>query len=572
MYIRLLAYARPYWPGFLFAAAAMLITAATETAFAALMKPLLDEGFSTTSRLQIWWVPTGIMSIFLIRGASGFVSTYAMSWIAQSVLRDLRQALFEKFLVMPASSFDTKSSGQLISRIIAEVNGVTAATTSIVSTLVRDTLILVGLFAWLVWLNWKLTMVVLVVFPLLAAITLAFSRRMRTLSRRALSATGEMTRIVEEVIFGNRIIKIFQGREYEQKRFFKASSRYRGQVMRLMIAQGLQTPLSQLVAAIGVATVITVALVQSRAGAATIGDFVSFITAMLMMMGPLKHLADINVQLQRGMASAEAVFQLIDEKSEIDQGTEATVSARGYLRFEKVSLTYPGKSAPALSEVSVEIKAGETVALVGPSGGGKTSFVNLIPRLYEPSDGSISLDGVRLRNLTLQSLRSQIALVSQDIVLFNDTISNNVAYGITNSTEIAVREALHKAGLATFIESLPMGIETAIGDRGVRLSGGQKQRIAIARAFLKDSPILILDEATSALDSASEAHVKNALDQLRFGRTTIVIAHRLETVKDADRILVFDMGKITEQGDHQTLMERRGLYASLYQKNFEQKD
>ena len=569
LYGRLLSYAKPYWPGFALAALAMLVTAATETAFPALLKPLLDNGFAGASSFQVWWVPTAVLTIFLLRGTSTFLSVYAMNWIANSVLRDLRQAMFNKLLTLPASAFDARSSGQLISRVIAEVNGVTSAATNVVNTLVRDSLILIGLLGWLFWLNWKLTLVVMLLLPFLAGLTLAFSKRMRRVSRDALKATAEMTRSVEEVIFGNRVIKVFQGDQFESGRFKKVNAEFRGQSMRLAIAQALQTPISQLIAAIGVAVVLTIALLQSRAGEATVGDFISFVTAMLMMFGPLRHLADVNAQLQRGLASAEAVFELIDEKSERDTGSQTVGRVRGEIEFQAVSLAYPSSERQVLQEVSVVIRPGETVALVGPSGGGKTSLINLLPRLYEPTAGRVLIDGIAVTDLSLASLRAQIALVSQDVVLFNDSIRNNIAYGATESAEAEVNAAIAAADLSDFVASLPDGADTVIGDRGVRLSGGQRQRIAIARAVLKNAPILLLDEATSALDTKAEASVKAAIDRLRQGRTTLVVAHRLSTIVNADRILVIANGRLVEEGRHEALMAKAGLYASLYSKNLQ---
>jgi len=569
LYGRLLSYAKPYWPGFALAALAMLVTAATETAFPALLKPLLDNGFAGASSFQVWWVPTAVLMIFLLRGASTFLSVYAMNWIANSVLRDLRQAMFNKLLTLPASAFDARSSGQLISRVIAEVNGVTSAATNVVNTLVRDSLILIGLLGWLFWLNWKLTLIVMLLLPFLAGLTLAFSKRMRRVSRDALKATAEMTRSVEEAIFGNRVIKVFQGDQFESGRFKKVNAEFRGQSMRLAIAQALQTPISQLIAAIGVAVVLTIALLQSRAGEATVGDFISFVTAMLMMFGPLRHLADVNAQLQRGLASAEAVFELIDEKSERDTGSRTVGRVRGEIAFEGVSLAYPSSDRQVLQEVSVVIRPGETVALVGPSGGGKTSFINLLPRLYEPTAGCVRIDGIAVTDLSLASLRAQIALVSQDVVLFNDSIRSNIIYGASESAEADLNAAIAAADLSDFVASLPEGVETVIGDRGVRLSGGQRQRIAIARAVLKNAPILLLDEATSALDTKAEASVKAAIDRLRQGRTTLVVAHRLSTIVNADRILVIANGRLVEEGRHEALMAQAGLYASLYSKNLQ---
>jgi subfamily B ATP-binding cassette protein MsbA len=566
LYRRLLAHAKPYWLGFLCAAISMVFTAATETALPALIKTFFDRGLAVAQgpEFQVWWTPAAILGIFLIRGVAGFVGTYAMSWIANSVLRDLRQAMFSKLLTLPASKFDARSSGQLISRVIAEVNGVTSAATSVVSTLVRDSLILLGLLGWLFWLNWKLTLIVLALLPPLAGLTLAFSKRMRRVSRDALTATAEMTRSVEEAIFGNRVIKVFQGHAVEAARFRKINAEFRGQSMRLAIAQALQTPISQLIAAIGVAVVLTIALLQSRVGEATVGDFISFVAAMLMMFGPLRHLADINAQLQRGLAAAEAVFELIDEKSERDSGTQAVGRLRGEIEFQDVSLSYPNSDRQVLQHVSLRIQSGETIALVGPSGGGKTSLVNLLPRLYEPTSGVVLFDGIAAGALTLASLRSQIALVSQDVVLFNDSIRNNIAYGAVGASDREIREAITAADLAAFVDSCSDGIDTEIGDRGVRLSGGQRQRIAIARAVLKNAPILILDEATSALDTRAESSVKAAIDRLRQGRTTLVVAHRLSTIVDANRIIVIKGGQIVEQGCHNELLQRGGVYAGLY--------
>lgn len=568
LYRRLLAYAKPYWIGFLCAAISMALMAATETALPALIKTFFDRGLAVAqnSEFKVWWTPAAILGIFLVRGLAGFAGTYAMSWIANCVLRDLRQAMFNKLLTLPASKFDARSSGQLISRVIAEVNGVTSAATSVVSTLVRDSLILLGLLGWLFWLNWKLTLIVLVLLPFLAGLTFVFSKRMRRVSREALKATAEMTRSVEESIFGNRVIKVFQGNDFESARFRRVNAEFRGQSMRLAIAQALQTPMSQMIAAVGVAVVLTIALLQSRAGEATVGDFISFVAAMLMMFGPLRHLADVNAQLQRGLAAAEAVFELIDEKSEQDVGTRVIERVRGEIEFQGVSFSYLGSDRPVLKQISLRIQPGETIALVGPSGGGKTSLVNLLPRLYEPTSGRVLLDGISVSEFTLASLRSQVALVSQDVVLFNDSIRNNIAYGAVNASDQQVLAAVAAADLAAFVDSCPDGINTVIGDRGVRLSGGQRQRIAIARAVLKNAPILILDEATSALDMHAEASVKVAIDQLCQGRTTVVVAHRLSTIVDASRIIVIKGGEIVEQGSHRELLQLGGVYAGLYRR------
>ena len=542
----------------------MLITASTETAFPALMKQLMDKGFQGVSTFPLWWVPVIILAIFIVRGLATFLATYSMEWVANNVLRDIRQAMFEKLITLPSSTFDSKSAGQLISKMISEAQQVLFAATSVVTVLVRDTFILIGLLGWLFWINWKLTLVVLCLMPFLAVMTRKFSKRMRGVGRAFLGAIGEMTTSVEEAISGNRVIKIYGGEAYERKRFSGVNSKFRGQAMRYAIASALQTPISQLIGAIGVSVVVTIALMQTRDGTATIGDFVSFITAMLLMFSPLKHLAEINANLQKGLAAAEGVFALIDEHSEKDTGKAQLTRAHGDIRFESVTIQYPTRDEPALRALSLAIPPGKTYALVGPSGSGKSTFVNLLPRLYDVDSGSIKIDGIDIREMPLATLRAQIALVSQDVVLFNDTIARNIAYGRDDISEEKVRQAAQAADLLAFIESLPQGMQTVVGDRGVRVSGGQRQRIAIARAIIKDAPILILDEATSALDTKSEANVQEAIERLRKGRTTLVVAHRLSTVVNADQIVVLDGGRIVQQGTHEELINLPGLYQSLY--------
>jgi subfamily B ATP-binding cassette protein MsbA len=566
LFRRLFAYSLNYWPSFLIAVLGMSITAATETAFPALMKQLMDKGFQGVSAFPVWWVPIVILGIFIIRGAATFVATYSMAWLANNVLRDIRQAMFNKLVTLPSTAFDAKSAGQLISKMISEAQQVLLAATNVITVLIRDGLILVGLLAWLFWINWKLTLIVLFLIPTLAALVRTFSKRLRAVGRNHLIATGDMTSAVEEVISGYRVVKIYGGEDYEKERFSGVNSNFRGQEMRYAIAAGLQTPISQLIAALGVSVAVSIALLQTRAGAATTGDFVSFITAMLLMFSPLKHLAEINSNLQRGLAAAEGVFNLLDEPSETDTGTKLLGRSSGQIRFLSVTVQYPNRDSPALNSVNLEIPAGQTYALVGPSGGGKSTFVNLLPRLYDVNSGSITLDGVDIRELKLKNLRAQIALVSQDVVLFNDTIAKNIAYGRSDLSDAEISEAAKAADLLNFIDSLPQGMQTVVGDRGVRVSGGQRQRIAIARAVIKDAPILILDEATSALDTQSESNVQNAIERLREGRTTIVVAHRLSTVLDADRILVLDQGRIVQSGTHQELIGVTGLYRVLYDK------
>lgn len=542
----------------------MTVTAATETAFPALMKELMDKGFQGVKSFPLWWVSVIILAIFVVRGLAAFTATYTMDWVSNNVLRDVRRAMFEKLITLPASTFDLKSSGQLISKMISEAQQVLLAATNVITVLIRDSLILVGLLAWLFWINWQLTLVVLCLMPFLAVMTRKFSKRMRGVSRNYLRAIGDMTISVEEAVSGNRVIKVYGGEPYEKKRFEKTNANFRGQAMKYAVASALQTPVSQLIAAVGVAAVVTIALMQTRSGTATVGEFVSFITAMLLMFSPLKHLSEINSQLQRGLAAAEGVFELIDERSESNEGRKTISRAQGLLEFDQVTIQYPTREIPALNSISLSIPAGKSYALVGPSGSGKSTLVNLIPRLYEISSGAIKVDGVDIRELSLLDLRRQIALVSQDVVLFNDTIGKNIAYGREDVSLEQIWAAARSADLEPFIASLPQGMDTIVGDRGVRVSGGQRQRIAIARAIVKDAPILVLDEATSALDTKSEASVQSAIEMLRKNRTTLIVAHRLSTVVNADKIIVIDRGSIVQSGSHAELIGQPGLYQTLY--------
>ena len=569
IYRRLMGYTRPYLRGFGLAMVGMVVAAATEPVFPALMKPLLDRGFVDKSGIELWYVPVAIIGIFVVRGIATFTSNYALAWVANKVLADMRREMFAHMLHLPAADFEREASGLLISKIVFEVNNVTVAATRVLTTVVRDSLVIVGLLGWLLYLNWRLTLVAIALIPVIAIVVAVFSKRMRRLNRQSLEHTGELTRVVEEAVHGYKVIKVFGAYERETALFGRTVERLRGFAMRHSVASGATVPITQLCAAIAVATVVSLALAQSMNNETTVGGFVSFITGMLMLLAPLKHLADINGPLQRGLAAAESVFELLDHRAEDETGGQRIERCEGALRFEQVSFRYPGAERDALTGIDLAVRPGELVALVGGSGGGKTTLVNLLPRFIAPTSGRILLDGVPIHDLTLASLRDQLALVSQDIVLFNDSVRANVTFGVARPVDDGeVWQALERAALADYVRSLPGQLDAAVGERGAKLSGGQRQRLAIARALLKNAPILLLDEATSALDSQTERDVQQALERSMSGRTTLVIAHRLSTIERADRIVVLEGGRIVEQGRHADLVARDGPYSRLHRVQF----
>ncbi len=569
LYLRLLGYVRPHWRMFALSLVALVATAATEPLLPALFKPLLDEGFVAKDPDFIRWVPILLLALFLVRGVTSFVSTYCMAWVGSRLVMDLRAAMFDKLMTLPTRYFDQNPSGQLIAHLAFNVNQVTQSATNSLTTLVRDTVTVAGLLAYLLWLNWQLTLIVFGMVPLTLWVVRIASRRLRGLSRKAQQNIGELTQVIDEAVGGHRVVKLYGGEAYEQGRFRHAANHARLFEMKRVAANAVYEPVIQFIAALALAVIVYIAAGQASTNTTTVGGFVSFFMAMLLLFAPLKRLTAVNDQMQRGLAAAETIFTLLDEEAERDSGTRTLDRIEGRLVFHDVALTYAGKTVPALAGITLDIAAGETVALVGASGSGKTTLANLVPRFYDPDAGRIELDGVDLRALRLQDLRRHIALVSQDVVLFNDTLAHNIAYGNRrDATPDEIRAASVAAHAWEFIQGMPEGLDTLIGENGMRLSGGQRQRIAIARAILKNAPILVLDEATSALDSESERHVQAALETLIANRTTLVIAHRLSTIERADRIVVLEGGRIVETGTHADLLAKQGRYAHLHAMQF----
>lgn len=572
LYRRLLTYVRPYWFAFIAAVIAMVVYAATEAGLAALMKPLLDGSFVEKDSQTIRLIPLFLISLFIVRGVANFFTTYGLGWIARNVIMNLRTEMFERLITLPSSFYDQHNSGQLMSKLIYDVEQVASAATDAILTLIRDSLTIVALLAWMIYISGMLALIILLTVPLISIIVFKLSTRFRKISKIIQDSMGDVSHISTEIIDGQREVKTFGAQSYETKRFDKVNQKNRRQRMKKLATEAISQPVIQLITVLGLSVVIYLATLPEMLETITPGSFISFVTAMFMILTPLKRLTKVNAKLQGGIAAADSIFTLLDQKQELDNGTKTMERAQGEIIYSDVNFTYDADKGRVLENISFEAKQGQTIAFVGHSGSGKTTLVSLLARFYNLSSGQITVDGIDINELKLADLRKQMSLVNQQVVLFNDTIANNIAYGhterVSNEQIVAAAKSAHAWD---FIEQLPDGLATKVGQNGVLLSGGQRQRIAIARALLRDAPILILDEATASLDTEAERHIQAALEALMKKRTTLVIAHRLSTIEKADQIIVMHAGQIIETGTHSELLEKGQHYAELYRLQFQEK-
>lgn len=569
IYGRLMTYVRPYWKMFVLSILGMLVFALTEPLFAAMIKPLLDGSFVDRDPAVVRIMPFVLVGIFLIRGLAGFVNTYCLKWVGRRVVADLRQQMFDHLLRAPARYYDHIGSGQIVAKFTFNVENVAAAATSALTTLVRDGFTALALILYMLYIDAALSAIFLLIAPAMALAIKYATKRFRRYGKRVQERMGLLSHAAQEVIEAHRVVKAFGGEAYEQRRFANVNEKTRSLQMKIIATDSVSVPLVQLIAAIAIGVIVYLSTLQGLRENITVGTFMSFIVAMGLLLPPVKRLTSVNSHLQRGIVAAESLFDLIDSEVETDTGERELDPARGLVEYRHVSHSYDPEKGFVLKDLSLMIEPGRSVALVGRSGSGKSTVASLLPRFYDPTQGAVLIDGIDIRELRLASLRAQISLVTQDVVLFNDTVAANIGYGLQGkATRAELERVIEAAHAAEFINALPLGLDTQVGDRGILLSGGQRQRIAIARAMLKDAPILVLDEATSALDTEAERHIQAALAALMRNRTTLVIAHRLSTIEHVDEILVLDAGRIVERGTHAGLIARGGYYARLHQLQF----
>lgn len=566
-YKRLFRYVTPFWKSFTISTLGYLMYAATEPLFATLIKNIIDI-LQAQNREKMMLLPLFLVGLIFIRGVGTFLGGFFLAKVATSVVHNLRCDVFNKYTQLPTAYFDSHNSGQMMSVITYNVREVTEATTDAVRTFVREGLTALGLLIYLFYSDWKLSLVFLAIAPIIAMMVGYVSKRLRKLSKLIQDSVGNMSHITSELVTGHRVVRSYGGKDYEKTRFLKSSLDNSQQNLKLATTTAIHNPLLQLLIGIALSGLMYLTLFFMEK--VSPGGFVGYLTAAFLLPKPIRQLSDANSNVQKGITAAQSLFEILDEHDEMDTGHYQIERARGLLEFENVSFSYPNSEDFALKNISFKALPGQTIALVGTSGGGKSTVTNLILRFYQYGEGRILLDGVDITEYTLNNLRAQIALVTQQVTLFNDTVANNIAYGgLVNTPLEKIELAVTKSYATDFIEKLPKGLDTEIGENGVKLSGGQKQRLAIARALLKNAPLLILDEATSALDTESERQIQKALKEVVRGRTSIVIAHRLSTIEHADLILVIDKGEIVERGTHQELLTQNGVYARLYSVQFE---
>ena len=574
LYRRLLTYAWKYRTALIVALLFMPIASAGELGIAYITKLMVDEGIVLKNPQIMVIAPVGMVLVVLIRGLAAFVSQWSLNWVGRRVIFDIRNQLFKKMVRLPTSYYDMHPSSSLISKLIYDVEQLAQAATSVIFSALKDGLTVVYLFAYLGFMSWKITLIFLIAFPLVANVVQKMSHKLRTTSKNIQDSVGGIVKQTQEASAAHKIIKIFGAQDYETERFASANNFNRQQAMKQITVTILGTPIVETLASLAVAGVIYTALHEVQQGHMTAGDFISYLSAMLLLLAPTKRLTGTNQAIQRGLAASQSAFSVLDEHAEPDSGTMTLERVDGKIEYRHVSFAYQSSTTPVLSDVNFTIEPGMMVALVGASGSGKSTIASLLPRFYQLEQGGIFIDGQNINDLTLENLRQHIALISQETILFDDTIANNICYGRAENNEEADWDRLTEAAIAAhvleFTDKLPDKLDTMVGEKGLRLSGGQRQRIAIARAIYKNASILVMDEATSALDTESERHVQAAMEKLMKDRSTLVIAHRLSTIERADRIIVMDGGRIAEIGTHDELLKREGIYARLQQLQFEE--